>query len=93
MIVEYLTLYEFFRIQIIQHKLDSLEIKILFDEELKNIGASNEEFISSLKEKILEKIGIPIDLDIQKVDNFEIKDPYYICEIDRNKFIEKELII
>jgi len=81
------------RIQIIQHKIDNLEIKILFDEELRNVGASSEEIISILKKKLLEKIGPNIEFLIHGVDKFDVKDPYFICKIDRSKFIERIYLV
>lgn len=81
------------RIQIIQHKIDNLEIKILFDEELTNVGASPEKIISILKEKLVEKFGPNIEFLIYEVDKFDVKDPYLICKIDRTKFIEKGYLV
>ena len=77
------------RIQIIQHKLDKIEIKILFDKELRNIGPSPEEIFKILKRKILEKMDSDIELLINEVDKFSTKDLYFISKIDRAKFVEK----
>jgi phenylacetate-CoA ligase len=81
------------RLQIVQHKLNNLEIKILFDKELKKIGKSNEETMLNLKQKLIKKIGKNVEFNVHEVDKFEIKDPYYICKIDRSSFIEKEYLI
>lgn len=81
------------RIQIIQHKLDSLEIKILFDEELRNVGSSPDEIISILKGKLIDKLGSNIEISIKEVEKFDAKDPYFICKVDRSKFIEKSFLV
>lgn len=81
------------RIQIIQHKIDSLEIKILFDKELRNVGTSPEKIFDVLKSKFLEKSGTNIQLTINEVDHFDVKDRYFISKIDRTKFIEKHHLI
>jgi phenylacetate-coenzyme A ligase PaaK-like adenylate-forming protein len=81
------------RIQIIQHKIDSLELKILFDEDLRNIGPSSEEIFSVLKRKLLEKFGSDIKLVIKEVVKFDKKDPYFITKIDRAKFVEKKYLV
>jgi len=81
------------RIQIIQHKIDSLEIKILFDEELKNIGTSPDEIISILRGKLIDKLGSNIEISINEVEKFDGKDPYFVCKVDRSKFIEKSFLV
>jgi phenylacetate-coenzyme A ligase PaaK-like adenylate-forming protein len=81
------------RIQIIQHDIDNLEMNILFDKDLRNVGVSPEKIFDILKRKLLEKIGSKIHLEIKEVDSFNKKDPYFISKIDRSKFIEKEYLI
>jgi phenylacetate-CoA ligase len=81
------------RIQIIQHKVDSLEIKILFDEELRNIGTSPEKIFSILKINLENKLGSNFEVSIREVDKFDVKDPYFICKVDRSKFIEKSYLV
>lgn len=81
------------RIQIIQKKIDSLEIKILFDVELRNVGTTPERFISILKDKLEGKFGSNINITIKEVEKFDVKDPYFICKIDRSKFIEKSYLV
>jgi phenylacetate-CoA ligase len=81
------------RLQIIQHKLDKLEMKILFDEELRNVGTSSEQIISMIKGKLDKKLGSDIEISISEVNKFDEKEPYFICNVDRNKFIEKNYLV
>jgi len=81
------------RIQIIQHSLNRLEIKILFYEELRNISPLPEEIISVIKDKLIKKLGSDIEVFIHEVDKFKIKDPYFVCKLDRRKFIEKSYLV
>ena len=81
------------RIQIIQHKIDSLELKILFDEDLRDIGPTSEEIFSLLKRKLLEKFDSGINLVITEVDKFDKKTPYFVSKIDRAKFVEKMYLV
>jgi len=81
------------RIQIIQHKIDNLEIKVLFDEELRNVGTSPDKIISILKSKLINKLGSNIEILIKEVEKFDAKAPYFICKVDRNKFIEKSFLV
>lgn len=81
------------RIQIIQHKIDNLEFKILFDEDLRNTGPSPEELFSVLKRKLSKKFGSDVKLVIKEVDKFDKKDPYFITKIDRVKFVEKKYLV
>ncbi len=81
------------RIQIIQNKINSLEIKVLFYKELRNVGASPEIIFGVLKRKFLEKSGSNIQLTISEVKHFDVKDEYFISRIDRTKFIEKKYLI
>jgi len=81
------------RMQIIQHKIDNLEIKILFDEYLRNVGTPPERIISMIKDKLVEKLGSNIEIFINEVNKFEAKDPYFICKVDRSKFIEKSYLV
>ncbi len=81
------------RFQIIQNKINSLEVKILFDEELRNVGIEPKKFISILRKKLIEKFGTDIEILIYEVDKFDAKDPYFICKVDRSKFIEKTYLV
>ena len=81
------------RIQIIQHDIDNLEINVLFDRDLRNVGVSPEKMFNILKRKLLEKISTKIHLEIKEVNSFNTKDPYLISKIDRSKFIVKEYLI
>jgi phenylacetate-CoA ligase len=81
------------RLQIIQNKLDNLEIKVLFDEELRNVGHPPDKIISMIKEKLIKKIGSNIELSVSEVNKFGEKDPYLICKLDRSKFIEKSYLV
>ena len=80
------------RIQIIQHRLDKIEIRVLFDKELRDVGATPEEIFGILKRKLSEKMGSEIQFVIKEVDKFKAKDPYLICKIDRAKFVEKSYL-
>jgi len=81
------------RIQIIQHKIDNLEIKILFDKELRNVGSLPNEVIYLLKRKLIDRLGSNIEISIKEVEKFDTKDPYFICKLDRSKFIEKSFLV
>ncbi|UCF49096.1 MAG: phenylacetate--CoA ligase family protein [Thermoplasmatales archaeon] len=81
------------RIQIIQHKINSLEIKVLFNKELRDMGTPPEKIFNVLKRIFLEKSGSEIKLKINEVKHFDAKDQYFISRIDRTKFIERKYLI
>jgi phenylacetate-CoA ligase len=81
------------RTQIIQHKIDSIEIKIEFDKDLENIGYSTEELFSSMKNKMQKAFGPDIEIVFNEVDEFCDKAPYLVSKINRDKFIEKNYVV
>jgi phenylacetate-coenzyme A ligase PaaK-like adenylate-forming protein len=80
------------RIQIIQNKIDNLEIKVLFYKELRDIGTPPEKIFKVLKSKFLEKSGAKINLKIYEVKHFDTNDQYFISRIDRSKFVGKKYL-
>ena len=81
------------RIQIIQHKIDAIELKIMFDEQLRDIGGSAEKIFSIIQKKLQSRLGSDIKIDIKEVSKFDAKDPYIISKINRSKFVEKMYIV
>jgi len=81
------------RIQIVQHKLDRLEIKILLDEELKRVAPSTDKMFSAIKSSLHVILGSDIKIIINEVNRFDSKDPYIVSKIDRSKFVEKMYLV
>lgn len=80
------------RIQIIQHQINGIEIKLHFGK-TKNKEYSTEKIISAIKKRLIDKLDINIDILITEVESFESKDPYFVSKIDISKFIEKEYLV
>ena len=81
------------RSQIVQHKLDKIEIKIEFDKELRNVGSPPEELFKIMKKKMQDQLGTDIEIFFTEVDKFDEKALYLVSKIDRSKFIEKSYVI
>ena len=81
------------RIQIVQHKIDSIELKILVDEHLRDVGHPVDKMFSIIKNKLRKRLGPDIKIGIKEVDRFDAKDPYIISKVDRSKFVEKMYLV
>jgi len=81
------------RSQIIQHRLDKIEIKIEFDKKLRNVGCPPEELFDIMAEKMQEKFGPDIEIFFTEVDKFDDMALYLVSKVDRSKFIEKSYVI
>jgi len=81
------------RIQIVQRKIDSIKLKILFDEHLRDVGGPAENMFSTIKNKLEKRLGPDIRIDVEEVDKFDVNDPYIISNVDRRKFVEKSYLV
>jgi len=59
--------------QIIQKKIDEIEILLVIDEDLRNVGVSVEEIKENIKQTYREKVGPDVTINVKEVD--EIKHP------------------
>jgi len=81
------------RIQILQHSINRLEIKIQIDEKLRPVGPSVEELFRILKRKLCDRLGSDIDVTITEVDSFNAKDAYLVSKIDKSKIIGDSYVL
>ena len=81
------------RIQILQHNINRLEIKIQIDEKLRSVGSSVEELFRILKKKLYDRLGSDIDITITEVDSFNVKDAYLVSKIDKSKIIGDSYVL
>jgi phenylacetate-coenzyme A ligase PaaK-like adenylate-forming protein len=81
-----------YRIQIIQHKIDYLEIKLLMDESFDKNKLSTNRIFKLLKNKLLEKLTQDIKIVINNVEKLDKDAPYLISKINRSEFIENKYL-
>lgn len=81
------------RIQILQHSMNRLEIKIQIDEKLRPVRPSVEELFRILKRKLHDRLGSDIDITITEVDSFNVKDAYLVSKIDKSKIIGDSYVL
>jgi len=84
------------RFQIVQKKIDEIEILLVIDEDLRNVGPSVDLLFKKIKERYDKKIGSDIKIDIREVEENEIKSsPFkpaplvisYLTQEDREKVL------
>jgi phenylacetate-CoA ligase len=63
--------YKIKQFQIIQQKIDEIEILIVIDEKLRNKGPSVERILEELKKRFSEKIGHGINIVVHEVDEIQ----------------------
>lgn len=81
------------RIQIIQHKLNRIELRILFDEQLRDKCQPAENLLFTIKSKLQKRLGTNISVDVIEADRMKTRASYIVSKVDRNKFLEKEYIV
>ena len=71
---------------IIQHSVTKIEIQIVIDEQLRNLGPSVEEIFSFLKQRFQEKIGPQVEIFIKEVKKIDKQKPRIISKVDRSRY-------
>ncbi len=80
------------RMQIIQHTLDRVEIKIAYDT-IEKKKTSTDRLFSSIRAGLLERLGSDIDLVLTQVDGFDSKAPYVINKIWKENWEVRKYLI
>ena len=70
---------------IIQHTLNKIEIQVVIDEKIRNIGPSVEKIFSVLKQGFQAKLGADVEIITKEVKKIDKQKPRIISKIDRNK--------
>ena len=84
--------YKIQQFQIVQHKIDDVEILVVIDKKLRDIGPSVEIILNDLKDRFQEEMGNDVHLKITEVDKVE-KDigrgtaKVVISKIKKEKFL------
>ena len=81
------------RIQIVQHRIDAIEVRIFFDEYLRDAGRSADETLSLLHHKLQERLGTQIEIQLKEVERFDDKAPYILSTIDSTHLLEKNYLV
>ncbi|MCK5261159.1 MAG: phenylacetate--CoA ligase family protein [Thermoplasmatales archaeon] len=72
-------------VKIIQQSLTKIEIQVVIDEELRNLGPSVEEIFSILKQGFQEKVGPQVEIFTKEVKKIDKQKPRIISKVDRSK--------
>ena len=81
------------RIQIVQHRTDAIELRILFDEQFREVGCSAENTLSLLHHALQERIGSQLQIRLVEVERFDEKAPYILSTVDRATILEKKYLV
>lgn len=74
-------------VQVIQHSLKKLEVKVVFDEKLREVGPSVDEVFSLIKNGFMQYFGSDAEITIKEVDKIDRKNSSRIVsKIDKSKF-------
>lgn len=63
--------YKIKQFQIIQHKIDEIEVLVLIDEKLRNVGPPVETILQELKNRFVNATGPEVHIRIREVDEIE----------------------
>jgi phenylacetate-CoA ligase len=72
--------------RIIQHSLKKIEIQVVIDEKLRDVGPSIEEIFSVIQQGFREKIGEDITVVTKEVKEIDRSKPRIISNVDPEKF-------
>ena len=81
------------RIQIVQKRIDAIEIKILFDDYLRDAGCSANETLSLLHQTLQNRLGPEIEIQLKEIKKFDDKAPYILSMLDRSHILEKNFLV
>jgi phenylacetate-CoA ligase len=70
-IMEEFGTYKIKQFQIIQHKKDEIEILVIIDDKLRNVGPSVEKILKELKRRYQEKIGQNVKIFVNEIDEIQ----------------------
>jgi phenylacetate-CoA ligase len=73
--------------QVIQYDLHTIEIHILIDEQLRNIGPPVEEVCSFIQQGFQTKVGPQVAVTVKEVDAIDTRSPRIISKIDPSQFV------
>jgi len=72
-------------VRVIQHSLTKIEIKVVIDEKLRNIGPSVDEIFSVLKKGFKEKLGSEVEILTKEAKKIDKQKPRIISKVDKSK--------
>ena len=70
-VMEEFNTYKIKQFQIIQHKIDEIEVLVVIDEKLRNVGPSVETILQELKKRFIEAVGPEVHVLIREVEEIE----------------------
>jgi len=89
-VMDYFGTYKIKQFQIIQHKVDEIEVLIVIDDKLRNIGPSVEKILNELKKRFSEKIGSSVKVFVNEVDEIKKDETTNIIKVVVSKVKEHQ---
>lgn len=77
------------RFQLVQHKIDKIDILAAVDNDLRDTDPSVDKIFSMIKECFNEKFGSNIDINVRERGKFKPHTPGIISKVDRSKIKDK----
>jgi hypothetical protein len=81
------------RIQIAQNRIDAIEVRILFDDSLRDAGCPADETLSLIHHKLQGRLGNQLEIKLKEVERFDEKAPYILSTVDRTRIPEKNYLV
>jgi phenylacetate-CoA ligase len=72
--------------RIIQHDLNTLEIEVLIDENLRSVDPPVEDVCAFLREGFQAKVGPQVAVTVKEVDAIDTRSPRILSKVDLSKF-------
>jgi hypothetical protein len=72
--------------QVTQHNFDKIDVKIVIDNKLKNIGPSTDQILSLIKREFKKKMGQDLKISLKEVKKINRKSARIISKIEKNKY-------
>ena len=73
--------------RIVQHDLNTVEIDVLVDEQLRSVGPSVAEVCAFLKQGFQTKVGPQVTVTVHEVDAIDSRGPRIISKVDPSQFV------
>ncbi len=78
--------------RVVQHNLKKIEIQVVIDEKLRDVGPSVDEIFSLLKNGFQDKVGRDVDISINEIKKLSKNEARITSKVDKNKIEITEYI-
>jgi len=78
--------------KVIQQNLDTIEVQVVIDEQLRTVGPSVEAVCDFIRKGFQEKVGSEVSVAVHEVDHIAPGSPRIVSQVDTTRFLVKKYL-